>query len=45
MTIRGKWGILDEKVESGLFHIWSSEGGSPPPVSIEDRSSGPGEQD
>jgi hypothetical protein len=30
---------------SGLFHIWSSEGDSPPPVSIEDRSSGLGEQD
>jgi hypothetical protein len=29
---REKWGILDEKVESGL-------------MSIEDRSSSPGEQD
>jgi hypothetical protein len=27
------------------FHIRSSEGGSPPPISIEDRSSDLGEQD
>jgi hypothetical protein len=42
---RGKWGIVDGKVESGLMSDSELQGGSPPPVSIEDRSSGPGEQD
>jgi hypothetical protein len=26
---RGKWRILDEKGENGLFYIQSSEGGNP----------------
>jgi hypothetical protein len=40
---RGKWRILDGKVESGLILDSELQGGSPTPVSIEDRSSGPGE--
>jgi hypothetical protein len=33
---RGKWRILDEKVESDLMSDSELQGGSPPPVSIKD---------
>jgi hypothetical protein len=42
---RGKRRILDGKVESGLMSDLELQGGSPPPMLIEDRLSDLGEQD
>jgi hypothetical protein len=41
--IRGLWRILDGKVESGQMTDSELRGGKPPPVSVKDRSSSPGE--
>jgi hypothetical protein len=41
---RGKWRIPDGKGESGLFSYSELQRWYPPHVSIEGRSSGPGEQ-
>jgi hypothetical protein len=42
---RGKWRIWDGKGESGLFSCSDLRRWWPPPVLIEDWSSGPNEQD
>jgi hypothetical protein len=43
-AIRGKWRILDGKVESGMDHKFGAPKVVAPPDVIKDRSSGPNEQ-